>query len=99
MTTDKGHDTDDAEVVQMEWKAECTCGQMWGRFDAEDLDPKIEKHKRNCDGEVTVHEREKQGRNYSDAMDLPGVTCSNCGAENVPGQVICAVCGGMVPDV
>lgn len=93
------NETQDAGVVQIEWKAKCTCGQMWGRFDAEDLEPKIEKHKRNCDGEVTVYERQKKGRNYSDARDILSVTCSNCGSENVAGQMVCAVCGGTVPNV
>jgi len=48
--------------------------------------------------DVTVYVREKQGRNLTDLNKLPDNECDKCGSNNVPGQVLCAVCGGPVND-
>lgn len=82
-----------------ERRVRCSCGFQTGWFDAEDANELADNHGARCDGEIEYQEREKDGRNYSDGPSLPPNPCANCGADNVPGQVMCAVCGGLVSDV
>ena len=89
----------------MERSVRCVCGQQYGWFDAQDATKLAERHARRCDVAASIddleyQEREKEWRNYSDSEPLgPPNPCDNCGADNVQGQVMCAVCGGMVTEL
>jgi predicted RNA-binding Zn-ribbon protein involved in translation (DUF1610 family) len=103
LVTDGGRDTYAGDT---ERRARCPCGWQTGWFDPDDATTLAEKHARRCNqaSDLTTleyKEREKNGQNYSDTIeDLgPPNPCDNCGADNVQGQVMCAVCGGMVTEV
>jgi len=83
---------DHADPEKFEYRVECEENCQRGPVCWADAQEWIDEHE-GMGHDLTVFIREKKSLNDSDFARMPDNECRSCGADNVPGQVICAVCG------